>query len=177
MRTRLRTISFYQGTAAVLERAECLIGRDFGENLVVVPRAVRLFGLLDLEQEHAVHHTAVLAQHAVVGEGIPHRRFTHLGQHRLRASGACGLRGLEVVQRRAVGGRLIHGRHALHAIEETLVAAFQVLINCLEENDAVLPGQFPDALGIYMEMVKSRKGDVSDMTLAVLHDIRTATLD
>jgi hypothetical protein len=27
-----------------------------------------------------------------------------------------------------------------------------------------------------MEMVKSRQGDVSDMTLAVLHDIRTATL-
>jgi hypothetical protein len=51
------------------------------------------------------------------------------------------------------------------------------LINCLEENDAVLPGQFPNALGVYMEMVKSRKGDVSDMTLAVLHDIRTATQD
>jgi hypothetical protein len=54
-----------------------------------------------------------------------------------------------------------------------MVAAFQVLINCLEENDAVLPGQFPDALGVYMEMVKSKKGDVNDMTLAVLHDIRT----
>lgn len=58
-----------------------------------------------------------------------------------------------------------------------MVAAFQVLINCLEENDAVLPGQFSDALGVYMEMVKSRKGDVSDMTLAVLHDIRSATQD
>ncbi len=58
-----------------------------------------------------------------------------------------------------------------------MVAAFQVLINCLEENDAVQPGQFPDALRVYMEMVKSKKGDVSDMTLAVLHDIRTATLD
>ena len=58
-----------------------------------------------------------------------------------------------------------------------MVAAFQVLINCLEENDAVQPGQFPDALGVYMEMVKSRKGDISDMTLAVLHDIRTATQD
>jgi len=55
-------------------------------------------------------------------------------------------------------------------------AAFQVLLNCLEENNAVLPGQFPDALGVYMEVVKSRQGDVSDMTLAVLHDIRTATL-
>ena len=57
------------------------------------------------------------------------------------------------------------------------VGAFQVLINCLEESDPLLPGQFPDALGVYMEMVKSRKGGVSDMTLAVLHDIRTATLD
>ena len=58
-----------------------------------------------------------------------------------------------------------------------MVAAFQVLINCLEESDALLPGEFPDALGVYMEMVKSREGDVSDMTLAVLHDIRAATVD
>jgi hypothetical protein len=58
-----------------------------------------------------------------------------------------------------------------------MVAAFQVLISCLEENEAVQPGQFPAALAVYMEMVKSRKGDVSDMTLAVLHDIRAATLD
>lgn len=34
-----------------------------------------------------------------------------------------------------------------------------------------------DALGVYMEMVKSRKGGVNDMALAVLHDIRAATLD
>jgi hypothetical protein len=58
-----------------------------------------------------------------------------------------------------------------------MVAAFQVLVSCLEERDALLPGQFPDALRVYMEMVKSRKGDVSDMALAVLHDIRMATLD
>ena len=58
-----------------------------------------------------------------------------------------------------------------------MVAAFQVLLSCLEENEAVQPGQFPAALGVYMEMVKSTKGDVSDMTLAVLNDIRAATLD
>ena len=40
----------------------------------------------------------------------------------------------------------------------------------------MLPGQFPDALAVYMEMVKSRQDGVSDMTLAVLHDIRAATL-
>lgn len=58
-----------------------------------------------------------------------------------------------------------------------MVAAFQVLSNCLEESDAQLPGQFPEAFGVYMEMVKSQKGGVNDMTLAVLHDIRAATLD
>jgi hypothetical protein len=58
-----------------------------------------------------------------------------------------------------------------------MIAAFQLLINGLEESDALLPGPFPDALGVYMAMVKSTKGAVSDMTLAVLHDIRTATLD
>jgi hypothetical protein len=58
-----------------------------------------------------------------------------------------------------------------------MVAAFQVLLSCLEENEAMHPGQFPDALRVYMEMVKSREGDVSNMTLAVLHDIRMATLD
>jgi hypothetical protein len=58
-----------------------------------------------------------------------------------------------------------------------MVASFQVLINCVEESDALRPGQFPDALRVYMETVKSRKGDVSDMTLAVLHDLRMATLD
>jgi hypothetical protein len=29
-----------------------------------------------------------------------------------------------------------------------IVAAFQVLINCLEESDALLPGQFPEALRV-----------------------------
>jgi hypothetical protein len=58
-----------------------------------------------------------------------------------------------------------------------MVAAFQVLLSCLEENEAVHPGQFPAALAVYMEMIKSNKGDVSDMTLAVLNDIRAATLD
>jgi hypothetical protein len=41
----------------------------------------------------------------------------------------------------------------------------------------LLPGQFPEALRLYMEMVKSQKGGVNEMTLAVSHDIRAATLD
>jgi hypothetical protein len=63
-------------------------------------------------------------------------------------------------------GKLTPEGEVIAAYGAAMVAAFQVLINCLEESDALLPGQFPDALGIYMEMVKSRKGDVSDMTLA-----------
>jgi hypothetical protein len=58
-----------------------------------------------------------------------------------------------------------------------VVAAFQVLINCLEESDVLQPAQFADALRVYMEMIKSNSGPVSDVTLAVLHDIQTATLD
>ena len=64
-------------------------------------------------------------------------------------------------------GRSSDDRETL-ARSAAMVAAFQVLINCLEENDALQPGQFPDALRVYMEMVKSRQGDVSDMTLVVL---------
>lgn len=45
-----------------------------------------------------------------------------------------------------------------------MVAAFQVLINCLEERDALAPGEFPEALRVYMEMLKSRTGGVSDIT-------------
>jgi hypothetical protein len=58
-----------------------------------------------------------------------------------------------------------------------IVAAFQVLNSCLEESDALLPRQFPDALGVYMEMIKSKTSAVNDITLAVLHDIRTAATD
>jgi hypothetical protein len=72
--------------------------------------------------------------------------------------------------------RLTPEGDVIAAYGAAMVAAFQVLINCLEESDALLPGQFPEALRVYMEVVKSRQGNVSDLTLAVLHDVRTATL-
>jgi hypothetical protein len=74
-------------------------------------------------------------------------------------------------------GKLSPEGEVIAAYGAAMVAAFQVLLSCLEENEAVQPGQFAAALAVYMEMVKSRKGDVSEMTLAVLHDIRAATLD
>src|SRR5262245_58604077 len=48
-----------QRAAAVLERAERLGRRDGGADLHVVPRALRLGGALDLEQEHVVDLAAV----------------------------------------------------------------------------------------------------------------------
>ena len=54
-----------------------------------------------------------------------------------------------------------------------MVAAFQVLINCLEERDALLPGQFPDALAVYMEMVKRNEGSVSDKQRANMEATRS----
>jgi hypothetical protein len=73
-------------------------------------------------------------------------------------------------------GKLSPEGEVIAAYGAAMVAAFQVPINCLEENDALQPGQFPAALAVYMEMVKSTRGDVSDVTLAVLHDMRMATL-
>jgi hypothetical protein len=43
-------------------------------------------------------------------------------------------------------GKLSPEGEVIAAYGAAMVAAFQVLINCLEENDAVLPGQFPDRL-------------------------------
>jgi hypothetical protein len=73
-------------------------------------------------------------------------------------------------------GKLSPEGEVIAAYGAAMVAAFQVLISCLEENGAVEPRQFPDALGAYMEMVKNSNGAVSDVTLAVLHDIRMATV-
>jgi hypothetical protein len=67
-------------------------------------------------------------------------------------------------------GKLSPEGEVIAAYDAAMVAAFQVLINCLEENDALLPGQFPEAVWVHMEMVKSTKGTVSYMPLAVLHE-------
>ena len=64
-------------------------------------------------------------------------------------------------------GKLSPEGEVIAAYGAAMIAAFQVLINCLEENDALQPGQFPAALAVYTEMVKSTQGDVSDVTLAV----------
>jgi hypothetical protein len=44
------------------------------------------------------------------------------------------------------GSFLSRAGEVIAAYGATMVAAFQVLINCLEESVALLPGQCPDAL-------------------------------
>jgi hypothetical protein len=74
-------------------------------------------------------------------------------------------------------GKLSPESEVIEAYGAAVVAAFRVLVNSLEENGALEPGQFPAALGAYMEMVKSKQGGVSEVTLGVLRDLRTATLN
>lgn len=73
--------------------------------------------------------------------------------------------------------RLTPEGEVIVAYGAAIVAAFQVLTGCLEENGALLPGQFPEALRVYTEMAKSNTRDANKITLAVLNDIRTATSD
>src|SRR6202165_3368832 len=96
---------------------------------------------------------------------------------RLIAIGSAGLMNTRRTEIMMPKGKLTPEGEIIAAYGAAMVAAFQVLINCLEESNALLLGQFPDALAVYVAMVKSSKGSVSDMTLAVLHDIRTATTD
>jgi hypothetical protein len=45
-------------------------------------------------------------------------------------------------------GKLTPECEVIEAYGAALVASFQVLINCLEESDALLPGQFSEALHV-----------------------------
>ena len=45
-------------------------------------------------------------------------------------------------------GKLVPEGEVIAAYGAATVAAFQLFINCLEENDTLLLGQFPDALGV-----------------------------
>jgi hypothetical protein len=55
-------------------------------------------------------------------------------------------------------GKLSPRGEVIAAYAAAMVAAFQVLINCLEENDALLPGAFPDVQAIIpLRLQSSRK--------------------
>jgi hypothetical protein len=54
------------------------------------------------------------------------------------------------------------------------MAAFKVLVLCLQDNGSLEPGQFPEALRTFME---TQRDDVDAMTLSILHHLRVSVLD
>ena len=63
---------------------------------------------------------------------------------------------------------------AIAAYGVATMAAVKILVICLQANGALEHGQFPEALRLYMEAAKD---DVDDMTLSILHDLRTSILE
>src|SRR6188768_409311 len=61
---------FHQRAFPVLERTECLLGRDRRLDLVVVPRCLRLGGLLDLHEIRRVDLAAVDADRALAEQRV-----------------------------------------------------------------------------------------------------------
>jgi hypothetical protein len=76
-----------------------------------------------------------------------------------------------------VSKKLSPEAEAIAAYGSATVAALQVMVVCLQETGALARGQYPESLRIYMEMTKHRDGPESDMTLAILHDLRMSLLD
>lgn len=66
-----------------------------------------------------------------------------------------------------------HDGEVLDAHMTAHLVALLALVRCLEENGALRPGQYADALHMAME---SGRRNLSDMTLAMLHGIREAAL-
>jgi hypothetical protein len=63
---------------------------------------------------------------------------------------------------------------AVAAYGAATLAALKLLVVCLQANGALEHGQFPEALRLYMEAAKD---DADDMTLSILHDLRTSILE
>jgi hypothetical protein len=70
--------------------------------------------------------------------------------------------------------KLTHDQEVLAEYMSAATAAFQVLVQCLQQNGALARGQVPAALHEYMESTKDRN---NPLMLAMLHDLRIALLD
>lgn len=62
----------------------------------------------------------------------------------------------------------------LSAFMASQTIAMRALVRCLEDNGALRPGQFADALHMAMENVQD---EVDVMTLAQLHELRAGILE
>lgn len=62
----------------------------------------------------------------------------------------------------------------IQAHADAMAFAFRTLVRCLEDKGALDPGQLYEALRVDMEL---RHQDESDMTLAMLHHLRTTLME
>jgi hypothetical protein len=75
--------------------------------------------------------------------------------------------------RKPASPKLAPEYEVIAAYATTMTAAFQVLVLTLQNNGALVPGQYPEALREYMELSKNK---ASPVTLALLDDLRKALL-
>src|SRR6516225_3829078 len=73
----------HQRTAALGERAEGLVRRDGGAQLVEVPGALRFGGLLHLEQIHGMNLAPVRPHSTLAEQLVVGGHLLHFGDHRL----------------------------------------------------------------------------------------------
>ena len=100
---------------ALLERDEGFRRRDGGDEVVIVPRILRVRRLLHLEQIGRVDLAAVGADRALAEQRIVGRHFLHLGDDRAAVMRIAAERfqRLEVMDQRGIDAGLNHGRRLL----------------------------------------------------------------
>src|SRR4051812_39694184 len=86
-----RTLPLQERARRFRERLECLFAGDGPDWIVEIPRALRVFRLLDLDQMHVVHHAPVLTDMPAMREEVFDRHLPHLAVHGLGGVRPCCL--------------------------------------------------------------------------------------
>ena len=139
------------------------------KQLVIIPARLGFRRLLDLEQIHVVHHAAVLADLAVLGEHVVDRRLLHDLHDGGGVGGARGLHGFQIMADRRIDAGLRRGRQPLDALHEALRERAGVVVEIPVEGfgqQQALRRLQPDAVDVGDEGEQRRE------LLAALHQIR-----
>src|SRR5262245_13079706 len=108
-RTHATRSALDERTSTFGHRTKCLIGRDRGAQLVVIPRALGLLGFLYLEQVHWVDLAAVCANLALTEKLVVGWRRFHFFNDRLAVGVALeSLDCLQIVEDRRIHAGMHH---------------------------------------------------------------------